>query len=463
MSEDPHSHIRAALRHPTEPRILLLPEGDGWTLPGFIHPDLIWYASTNIVNPGVGKVLGTEVWTLRQFYILENEEEKWLEIVFEMELVDRDWVPPSGARWVSAGEFDEIALTYPHLKGPILRYLKALEAGDIPELRPPWARPGWRDEVCTWMGQELAQQGFTLRELEQLKQWGISSVLRAKTDRKDVYFKTTNLHMALFVNEASVTQCLSEFFPAYISAPLSVDISRDWMLLPEFDQLFQREMPIKPKAEAFRRFAELQLQTIDKLDTLLDAGCLDRRIDKMIAQVDPLLADPAAMHKLTPEQVDELRELAPKIKDLLVQLSTFEIPYTLVHGDLHLGNAALVNGQTIYFDWTDACVAHPFIDLHSLMWVKDEASRETILTAYLEPWTIFAPMDRLREIFRLAYALLPLHHAVSYQYIVNNLEPDSKPELDMTHEFMEQLRVRVKEYLQSFGNAHDKSPILNIQ
>ena len=81
------------------------------------------------------------------------------------------------------------------------------------------------------------------------------------------------------------------------------------------------------------------------------------------------------------------------------------------------------------------------------MWVKDEAHRETILTAYLEPWTAFAPMPRLREIFRLAYALLPLHHAVSYQHIVNNLEPDSKPELDMAHEFLEQLRVRVKEYL----------------
>ncbi|HNB53591.1 MAG TPA: phosphotransferase [Anaerolineales bacterium] len=447
MSEDPHSHLRAALRHPTEPRILLIPEDDGWNLPNFIHPDLLWSANVPVVNAGFTKLLGTPVWTLRQLYFLENEAEKWVEAIYEMELLEKDWSPSDGARWVNAREFEDTPLPYEHLKAPILRYLTALATGTVPDQRPAWARVGWAEEVRAWIGAELARHGYTLRGLEQLKQWGISSVLRAKTDGKDFYFKTTNPLMTLFVNEACVTQRLSALFPAYIPAPLSVDLDRDWMLLAEFDQLFQRDMPIETKAEAFRRFAELQIQTIGQEETLLAAGCLDRRIDVMLAQLDPLLADPVATHKLTSAQVAELRTLTPTIKDLLVRLSDASIPPTLVHGDLHLGNAAIVNGQTIYFDWTDACIAHPFIDLHFLMWVKDETTREAILTAYLEPWTTFAPLPRLREIFRLAYALLPLHHAVSYIHIVNNLEPDSKPELDMTHEFLEQLRVRVKEYL----------------
>ena len=441
------THLHAALRHPTEPRLLLLPNEHGWQLPYACHPNDIWVADVHVPNTAFRELLNGKFWTLRQLQYESDQAQKMVKAIFEMELLDPNWPPPDGARWIGATDLAGIQITNAEHIPIISAYLTALETGSIPDQRPAWARPGWAHEVRAWIETELARHGYTLRELEQRKQWGISSVLRAKTDKRDVYFKTTNPHMSLFVNEASVTQHLSELYPAYIPAPLSVDISRDWMLLAEFDQLFQREMSIKTKAEAFRRFAELQIQTIDQHGTLFAAGCLDRRIDKMIAQVDPLLADSAILHKLTPEQTTELRELAPKIKDLLLQLSTFNLPNTLVHGDLHLGNAALVNGQTIYFDWTDACIAHPFIDLHSLMWVKDDADRETLLTAYLEPWTAFAPIERLREIWQLAHTLLPLHHAVSYQHIVYNLEPDSKHELDFAHEFLEQLLVRVKEYL----------------
>jgi hypothetical protein len=388
---------------------------------------------------------------------VEDEEQKRIEAIYEMELLDLNWQPPDGARWVSAADFAAAEFAGTDFAGlqianadhiPLLSaYLTTLEQGVVPDQRPAWARPGWVHEARAWVETELARHGYALRELEQLKQWGISSVLRAKTDYSDFYFKTTNPLMALFVNEASVTQCLSKLFPAYVPTPISVDISRDWMLLPAFDQLFQRETTLEVKAEAFRRFARLQIETIDKLDALLAAGCLDRRIGVMISQIDPLLDDPAATHLLPSEQTAELRALVPRIKELSQKLSAFGLPHTLVHGDLHLGNAALVNGQTIYFDWTDACIAHPFIDLHSLAWVKDETARETILTSYLEPWTDFAPMPRLREIWRLAYALLPLHHSVSYQYIVNNLEPDSKGELDVAYKFLVKLLERVKDYL----------------
>jgi aminoglycoside phosphotransferase (APT) family kinase protein len=39
---------------------------------------------------------------------------------------------------------------------------------------------------------------------------------------------------------------------------------------------------------------------------------------------------------------------------------------SLVHGDLHLGNVAKGPGGPLIFDWTDACVAHPFLDLATI-------------------------------------------------------------------------------------------------
>ena len=70
---------------------------------------------------------------------------------------------------------------------------------------------------------------------------------------------------------------------------------------------------------------------------------------------------------------------------------------TLVHGDLHPGNVARLDGELAYFDWTDACVAHPFFDLHSLQWQKDEATRAALLDAYLGAWEGVASPERLRE------------------------------------------------------------------
>jgi aminoglycoside phosphotransferase (APT) family kinase protein len=45
------------------------------------------------------------------------------------------------------------------------------------------------------------------------------------------------------------------------------------------------------------------------------------------------------------------------------ELATYAVPPSLVHGDLHLGNVALGPRGHLFFDWTDAGVAHPFLDL----------------------------------------------------------------------------------------------------
>ena len=97
-----------------------------------------------------------------------------------------------------------------------------------------------------------------------------------------------------------------------------------------------------------------------------------------------------------------------------------------------------MNGELAYFDWTDACIAHPFIDLHSLQWQKDEATRAALLDAYLGAWEVESD-ERLREAAALARIVTPLHHAVSYQHIVAHLEPVAKPELDATHQFLREI------------------------
>lgn len=103
---------------------------------------------------------------------------------------------------------------------------------------------------------------------------------------------------------------------------------------------------------------------------------------------------------------------------------------------MHLGNAARVDGNLAFFDWTDASVAHPFIDLQSLKWEANEDEKQSIVAAYLAGWDEFAVPDKLRQAMAIAEALTPLHHAVSYQHIVANLEPVARPEVDATATFL---------------------------
>jgi aminoglycoside phosphotransferase (APT) family kinase protein len=134
---------------------------------------------------------------------------------------------------------------------------------------------------------------------------------------------------------------------------------------------------------------------------------------------------------MTPDEIAQIRSLGPRLKAMCRDLAQYRVPYSLNHGDLHSGNIA---AQSLsFFDWTDACIAHPFLDLTTVVVDVDELkepdARDHIIQTYLNLWTEYEPMDRLREMWRLAEPLGALHQAVSYQHILATLEPMSKQEM----------------------------------
>ena len=83
-----------------------------------------------------------------------------------------------------------------------------------------------------------------------------------------------------------------------------------------------------------------------------------------------------------------------------------------------------------FFDWTDACVAHPFLDLPTIRrgtsFAGEEVEAELRLRlrdAYLAEWASFEPPHRLARAWELALPLGALRQAVSYRSIVARLQP----------------------------------------
>jgi Phosphotransferase enzyme family len=422
-----------ALRDPDAPRILLLRSDRVWGLPRVVAPDL-WVAQADKVGDAFERRLGTRPWLLRQLRFGENEA------VFELELVDPRWSPPAHGRWVDQDDLDGLRLRDEDQRPVLEGYLDALARDDVPPERPPWAQPGWLGGVRSWLEREAARLGHAVIAIEQVKQWSISAVLRVRTDGPDLWFKVS-APLPLFVDEASVTAELAERFPGYVPAPLAVEPEHGWLLFAEFEVVGWGQ-PVETRCELFRRFAGLQRRSVPLVDDLLAAGCLDRRLGVLESQLDPLFADPVAVARLAPEERSELRRRAPELKQACRRLDALGLPATLVHGDLHPGNTARLDGELAYFDWTDACIAHPLIDLHSLQWVDDESARSAMLDAYVAAWDGAVPAEAVE----LARIVTPLHHAVSYSTIVRSVERSGQSELDATHEFLREALARVRDW-----------------
>jgi fructosamine-3-kinase len=307
-----------------------------------------------------------------------------------------------------------------------------------PPLSAPWARPGWYAQAETWINAEVAKLGENVRGIEPLKCWCISAVLRVQTTSRPVFFKAS-LELPLFVNEGVVMAGLAQLYPDYIPAPLAVNAARNWMLSEDLGEPIGRDAPYEQKEGLFQAIARMQIDSSQRLDNLLRIGCIDRCIPWLQAHLDALLADEITLSMITPAEREELRRALPRLQQLLTELDSLPIPPALLHGDLHTGNVALRDGRSQIFDWTDAAITHPFFDLDVVFTTEDPGLRVELGDAYLSVWEQVYPSGVVRRAFDLARVVYGLYHAVSYQYILNNLDVADREEINSAHYFFRQV------------------------
>jgi hypothetical protein len=407
----------------------MLRGGSGWSLPSASLDQELWSADVRKINAALGEALAAPVTSLRYVRFQPDDAARRTEAVYVIENHSMVWHPPGGAAWIGRAALADLAPAQPDQRALIDAVLAEAESGQIPDLREPWARPGWFVAAAAWTESELLRLGYTLTApVEQVKSWGISCILRGHTTGGAVYFKVASSR-PLFVHEPRLTRRLSELYPGQVPAPLATDDSRRWMLLADVGPAVGWDAPVEVQEEMLLAFGALQRGAVARIDDLWACGCLDRRLDRLATQIDPLLADTATLAGQTDAaEMAALHVLAPRLKEMCAELASHAVPHTLVHGDLHLGNVARPAGRYLFFDWTDACVAHPFFDTISIFQTDDPSREARLRDAYLRLWLDYEPMERLLEAWALAKPLAALHQAVSYQHIVNSLEPIRRSE-----------------------------------
>ncbi len=424
----------------SEPRrVLLLPSERGFTVPEWEPEDGVWIQlQARVTNNFASQALGLPVTLLEaQIGSLVKSNGRRVKVYF-LEGHDPAWQQPEDSLWVGLPDLAGTNLAVPEMQPLLEKWLTGpakAKPGQPPA--PGWIFHGWFDEVEAWVRQKLEAQGIHLTERpEQLKCWSISCLLRFPTDQGNYFFKATP---QVFQKEPVFTAFLAEQYPDLVPQLAALDADRGWLLMPDFQAKDIREInDITLWERAVRRYARFQVDSVGMSGILLEKGCRDRRLERLSAQFEAVAYDtprlvPNPEAGLTREEIRQVTDLIPVIRNQVAELAAFGLPDTIIHGDLNSNNIALTtSGEIIYYDWTDLSISHPFFDLDALLeWgapFEDEIPgwQRRIRDAYLGEWTEFLPMPELVRAFELSARLAIMVQALNYHWIVTRIEESGR-------------------------------------
>ncbi len=336
---------------------------------------------------------------------------------------------PGPARWEWC-PLDDVATTLPPvpeaLRGPYDRWVGELHGAPAPANRPAWANPGGIAPFLAWVDAAVRATGATPEgEPEVLQQWGISLVVRQRTDRGPLFGKAVG---AVFAAEPAITRLLAEDAPGSVPGVLALDADRAWVLL---DDARIRPIAGAEAADGLRALARMQRAWVGRTDELRAVGCPDRGPATLAADLEASLADLELAYDLAPTRgLDEaerarLRGLLPAIAELCREAEDDALPLTLLHGDCHPGNVGIrEDGSVCILDWSDGAVGHPFVDVD--VWLSHVADDERgpLRAAYLAEWPEVT--DGEAALLR-ADVLCAAYQVVTSQRLLRALEEDEWP------------------------------------
>lgn len=405
-------------------RVLLLPTKDGWTLPNWSTAEPHFWQTCDHVNRAMLEMYSIHVTTLRCMYVYHDPETGLRQRVHSLDNHSPDWQPPEGARWIDRDGLVSLRLAVPaHRQLIEVSFDEAEGVGDS-QLRVSWSRRGWYETAVRWIEDQVEQIGsYMLGSPEQLRAWDRSCVMRVPTSRGNLYFKALP---PMFAHELPLLDKLAEWHPRNFPHLLVVDTEHIWMLMLDFGgRTLDTVADVEVWEGALRELGRLQIELAAKADTLVSAGVPYRGLDWLSNQIDWLIESLPNLNTygqtpLTIEELSQLCELAPRLKEKCAELGGYNIPLSLEHGDLWASNIVVKEEGFLYFDWSDCSIAHPFFSLtvfYGETGVELPSSPEIearLRDSYLQPWIRFEPPDRLRHAFEIAQVLAPLHGALGY-------------------------------------------------
>ncbi len=280
-----------------------------------------------------------------------------------------------------------------------------------------------------WITAQLDSLGERVRHIEPVRTGQASAVFAVLTNVRRCYFKICGTP---FTHEPQLMAGLDSWMPGSVPRVLAMDTERLWLLMadagPTLRTRIQADGDTTRSDEMLRRFAALQQQMIPHQEQLLRLGVPDRRLARLPALYDDLIADTPSLlvgqaEGVSATDLERLRAFAPTVRQLCTQLADYNLPETIQHDDFHTGN---VGEHYHFFDWGECCVAHPFYSLLiALRDAKftlgyDPPTLDRLRDVYLQCWTDYAPLAQLHEVLVITHQLASLGRALSWRQVIQH-------------------------------------------
>ncbi|MBV9617554.1 MAG: phosphotransferase [Ktedonobacteraceae bacterium] len=438
----PHDNY-GLIPHTREPRVLLLRNPGGWTLPQHQAEDV------SEINTSMKAQLGCDTTVLYCAYDrYKDDEREEQHRIYALENHSPDCSLPTNACWVSKADLDALVLAVADHRAVLEQWLSQAEKGILPTHHVPWTSPGWFSSASAWIQEQAMSLGLTLTgpiEQVQVSLW--STVLRVPTTTKPVYFKAS---APTFSYEPKLTWKLSQLVPAHILPVLRIDQERHWMLtwdagIPLSELEDRRTNPAQWEV-ILRDYARMQLQLIGQQETLLAIGCPDRRLDLLPLLLEDALSEtslllPGQERGLPELEYAQLQACLPQLRAWCLELKSHGIPESLHHDDLHGGNILVSTDRYLFFDWAECAVTHPFCSLVIVERVFRYLLKfppETITylrDCYLQEWIQFEDMEQLQAAYTIAQRLGKLCRALTWRRLLTHLSPDERWEYETSYPY----------------------------
>lgn len=254
--------------------------------------------------------------------------------------------------------------------------------------------------------------GGAWRDVAVVRNGARSTVVRWTTERGVAWFKADHL---LPPPEAAVLEELVRRVPGHVARPVALDPVRGWSLTHDAGPAGLDGASTADWCRVARDFGTVQRATLRDVDVWLDLGCADRRgarlRDCLLAFLDrfgPQLGSASA------SAVDRLRE---RVRDACDDLAGDGLPPALVHQDVVPENLVAAPTGTVFLDWSDTVVGHPFFGLDRLLdfcWT-DRERRDAVVAAYLDAFDDLAPRPRLERSFSRVLSLRVLYEGLRWE------------------------------------------------
>jgi hypothetical protein len=290
----------------------------------------------------------------------------------------------------------------------------------------PFLKLGWFHQLHAWVTEVSRPLAVELTgKFCQFNASPAFSLIRFETTGPALWFKAVgdpNQH------EFPITIALSRLFPRYLPTIVaSRPAWRGWLMKDGGTPIDE----INPTLDEWRRvaadLARLQIESIPHSEQLLKSGSTDLGISRLFDLVDPFLDTMDSLmrqqQKPSPPPLSsaELFDLGLKLKDSLDALDQMGSLVTLGHSDFHPGNVLWTGTSSLFIDWAEAYVGHPFCTFEYLVsYLRSHCPEvapfeDFVRTAYTQPWKHILPAQLIAE----AFALSPLIAVFAYAVVLN--------------------------------------------